>query len=65
MIFENNYKLIGNIYTPFYEYYNGIIIGLLKYIKILKIGFNYFNVGRIQNSKIIHLYIFRRIYFKK
>ena len=55
LIFGNEYKLIGIICTPVYDHYNGIIIHLLKNLQTLKVGLNYFNDGRIQNSKIIEV----------
>ena len=53
VLFGYEYKLIGIICTPVYDHYNGIIVDLAKNIKNLQSGLNYFNDGRIQNSKII------------
>ena len=52
-LFGFEFKLIGIICTPQYDHYNGIILGILNNIKKLVSGSNYFNDGRIQNSKII------------
>ena len=49
MIFWNEYKLIGIISTP--------EVGLLKNIKKLKAGIDYYNDGRKENSKITEIAI--------
>ena len=49
MIFESEYKLIGIISTP--------EVGLLKNIKKLKAGKDYYNDGRKENSKITEIAI--------
>ena len=54
-LFRFEFKLIGIICTPQYDHYNGIILGILNNIKKLVSGSNYFNDGRIQNSKIIQI----------
>ena len=52
MIFGSEYKLIGIICTPEYDHYNTVIVGLLKKIKKLQAGKDYYNDGRKENSKI-------------
>ena len=55
LLFGNEYKLIGIICSPLYDHYNEMIIELLNNMRLWKVGLNYFNDGRIQNSKIIEV----------